>query len=463
MQPFMNTMSDHQMIYTYSIVKTYTPIVKRSIDTENATPTATEAFARKLQSLNITEQLDLSKNVNPNDNFELSMNRFPTLKQQCIHKKTVRYNKKVRNYNPWITNGILKSINSKDKFYKALTKTPKESPNYAVLQTNFKTYRKIIKRSIMFAKRDYYRSDFNKYSANLKMTWQTINETLNRRKKKREYPQEFKLSNGKTISVPKQIAETFNNYFISIGSADKQTTTQNKEYTSYLCDKLNTKLVFNAIIEESILHIIDSLKLKTSTGVDGISNNLLKFVKCGIAKPLTIIINPLSVDIFPDLLKISKVIPLYKKDDPVNFSNYRPISLLPSISKIFEKVICKQLADYLEENNLMYKYQYGFRRYHSKEYAALHLLNYLNSEVDARRIPLNVYLDLSKAFDFLSHSILLDKLKHYGVEGVAHDLLKNYLENRKQFVQLNDHSLELKCVLNGVSQGSILGPLLFLI
>ena len=131
----------------------------------------------------------------------------------------------------------------------------------------------------------------------------------------------------------------------------------------------------------------------------------------------------LSVGIFPDLLKISKVIPLYKKDDPLNFSNYRPISLLPSISKIFEKVIFKQLADYLEENNLMYKYQYGFQKYHSTEYAALHLLDYLNIEVDARRIPLNVYLD------FLSHFILLDKLKHYGVEGVAHDLLKNYVEN----------------------------------
>ena len=121
----------------------------------------------------------------------------------------------------------------------------------------------------------------------------------------------------------------------------------------------------------------------------------------------------LSVGIYPELLKFSKVIPLYKKDDPVNFSNYRPISPLPSISKIFEKVIFKQLAEYLEENNLMYKNQYQFRKYHSTEYAALHLLDYLNSEVDARRIPLNVYLDLPKAFDFLSHSILLDKLKHY--------------------------------------------------
>ena len=99
----------------------------------------------------------------------------------------------------------------------------------------------------------------------------------------------------------------------------------------------------------------------------------------------------------------------------------------------------------------MYKYPYGFRKYHSTEYAALHLLGYLNSEVDARRILLNVYLDLSKAFDFLLHSILLDKLKHYGV--VAHDLLKKKnLENRKQFVQLTDHSSELKCALNGIPQ-----------
>ena len=118
-----------------------------------------------------------------------------------------------------------------------------------------------------------------------------------------------------------------------------------------------------------------------------------------IAKPLVIISNQmLSVGIFPDLLKISKVIPLYKKDDPVIFSHCRPIPLLPSISKIFEKAIFKKLADCLEESNLMYKYQYGFRKYHSTNYAALHLLDYLNIKVDARRrlLPLRCILICQK-------------------------------------------------------------------
>ena len=110
------------------------------------------------------------------------------------------------------------------------------------------------------------------------------------------------------------------------------------------------------------------------------------------------------------LLKISKVIPLYKKDDNTSMSNYRPIALLPSISKIFEKVILLQLTKYLDENNLICEKQYGFRKNRSTEYAALHIVDFLNYQLDVNKIPVSVYLDLSKAFDSLSHNILLDKI-----------------------------------------------------
>ena len=117
----------------------------------------------------------------------------------------------------------------------------------------------------------------------------------------------------------------------------------------------------------------------------------------------------------------------------------------------------------MDRNNLIYKHQYGFRKNHSTEYASLHIVDYLNYELDKNRTPTNIYIDLSKAFDSLYHDILLNKLQHYGLSDVVQNLLKSYLTNRKQFVQYNEHSSDMKYTHNGVPQGSILGPLLFLI
>ena len=166
---------------------------------------------------------------------------------------------------------------------------------------------------------------------------------------------------------------------------------------------------------------------------------------------------------FPDSLKISKIVPLYKKDDDTNLLYYRPISLLLSISKIFENVILEQLSTYLDSNNLIHKHQHGFRKHHPPEYAALHIVDYLNYEMDLKKTHINLYLDLSKAFDSLFHKILLIKLKHYGICDVALNLMKSYLKNRKQYVQFDTYISDMKSIRNGVAQESILGPLLFFI
>ena len=282
--------------------------------------------------------------------------------------------------------------------------TSKDSTDYPVLLSNFKVYKNIIRRSIMLAKRDYYRNAFNRYSTNMKKTWQTISQTLSRRKRDRDFPQEFKLANGNTISEPKKIANAFNDFFIGIGDGGVSNESTNNDFNRYMPSKANCTLMFEPITVDTISRIISGLKPKTSTGIDNISNKLLKFVKNVISEPLSIIINQmLKLSIFPDLLKISKVVPLYKKDDDSNLSNYRPISLLPSISKIFEKVLLEQLTTYLDNNNLIHNHQYGFRKRHSTEYAALHIVDYLNYEMDLKRTPINLYLDLSKAFDSLSH------------------------------------------------------------
>ncbi len=145
------------------------------------------------------------------------------------------------------------------------------------------------------------------------------------------------------------------------------------------------------------------------------------------------------------------------------FSNYRPISLLPSLSKIFEKVIYHQLFAYLNDEKLFCIEQYGFRKGHSTELAAMQLIDHLTNQVDKRNIPINVYIDLSKAVDTLNHGILLDKLNYYGICGIANGLLQNYLTNRQQYVDYEGTKSASKSIRTGVPQGSILGPLLFLV
>ena len=157
----------------------------------------------------------------------------------------------------------------------------------------------------------------------------------------------------------------------------------------------------------------------------------------------------LTTGIFPDKLKIAKVIPLFKKGDKSIFSNYRPIFLLLSISKLFEKVIYQQLYKSFEDSNLFYESQYGFRKGHSRELASLELVNRLLSKMDKGGVPLAVFIDLSKAFDTLDHDILLYKLKCYGLTGKSINLLKCYLTNRQQYVHYDNTDSNVLKITSG--------------
>ena len=145
----------------------------------------------------------------------------------------------------------------------------------------------------------------------------------------------------------------------------------------------------------------------------------------------------LHTGVFPSSLKISKIIPLHKKGDVNLLSNYRPISLLPTLSKIFERIIYNQLYTYFDNNNLLTEHQYGFRSKHSTELAAIKLIDNVKYEIDQKHTPVNIYIDLSKAFDTLNFDILLYKLRYYGVTGASFDLIKSYLTERKQYRYVN--------------------------
>ena len=236
-------------------------------------------------------------------------------------------------------------------------------------------------------------------------------------------------------------------------------------FESYLLNQpIRSTFEFKPIDEEATKKIINSFKPLKSAGIDNISGILLKFCRDLIAKPITAIINQsLTTGIFPNKLKIAKVVPIYKKAEEGDFNNYRPISLLPTISKIFERVVHTQLFHYVTSNNLLYNHQYGFREGHSTEAATLEFVDHIFSDLDQNKLPLAIFLDLSKAFDTIDHHILLTKLHHYGIANTELNWFASYISHRTQFVEINNTKSPHLHILTGVPQGSILGPLLFLI
>ena len=166
--------------------------------------------------------------------------------------------------------------------------------------------------------------------------------------------------------------------------------------------------------------------------------------------------------VFPSALKIAKVVPVHKKDSKLDFSNYQPISLLSDLDKILEKLMYTGILKFLNNNTLLHLLQFGFRQNYSTMHALISLTETIRKYLDEGKFACGIFADLQKAFGMVEHDILLTKLEHYGVRGLANDWFKSYLSDRKQFVSINGHDSNLAFVLYGVPQGSVVGPLLFL-
>ena len=226
--------------------------------------------------------------------------------------------------------------------------------------------------------------------------------------------------------------------------------------------KLPNSIVLNSTSETQIKQIINELKTRKCPGIDNIWSETLKIISNNILSPLTYIINKcLDTGTFPPIFKTAVITPIYKSGDKLSLSNYRPISLLSNLSKIFEKIIKVRMISFINKYKIISEKQFGFREARSTEDAIAPLTSKLYLAIDKNTPALCIFVDLAKAFDTVNH--LLDTLGNVGFRGIAQTLMKNYLTDKSQCVKIKDCLSENRLVSCGVPQGTVLGPILFTI
>ena len=356
---------------------------------------------------------------------------------------------------PWLSKALITSIKNKHVLYKRL----KED---LCTRNTYNTYRNILTSLIHSAKKLYFDNKFEQCKNDTKKTWNLINSVLKPGRKKSSIRK--LLVNNKLITNPLDIADAFNSHFSSIGNKLKSALpSTNSNFRDYLPQPNPNSFYIAPSTPTEVTSIIRGLKNKKGN-MHFPSAKLFKLNAESLSIPISHIFNTsvLSGN-YPDMLKIACVSVLYKAGDKDDVNNYRPISCLPLLNKIFEKLLYNRLISFLESNRLLSPSQFGFRKGISTCDAINNLLNSIYNSMGKNNYMGAVFLDLSKAFDTVPHDILLKKLEHYGVRGEGLQLFTSYLTNRKQFVSIDGYSTNSIDINIGVPQGSVLGPLFFLI
>lgn len=355
------------------------------------------------------------------------------------------------NHKPWVTTALINSIKKKSKLYAQFCQN-----KCSATEERYKSYKNKLTNILRAAEKQYVEGYLSKYRSNAKKTWSLINDKLGANTKVSVLPE---FSEGNEC----QIATDFNNYFVNVGPLLAENMQDKGDPLAHMGQSMDKSMYFKPVDEKELLNHIDKLK-DCSAGIDRIKATVVKAVKCEIIAPLLSIVNQsLREGAMPDMLKIAVVTPIYKKGCKNVLSNYRPVSVLPVFSKLFERVVNDRIINYFEKYNLMYEHQYGFRKRHSTDLAITTVVDYILTALNNNKVVCGVYMDLSKAFDTLNFDVLLKKLKYYGINGPAYKWIQNYLTNRKQVVKVNDMYSSPCNLTCGVPQGSILGPTLFLI
>ena len=330
---------------------------------------------------------------------------------------------------------------------------------------NYKKAKSLYDKEAEDAKINYYNSKLDRNQNSSKQIWNELNKLCKPNPLSSISPVSHLLINDIKITDSNNIANTFNSYFVNLATdLLSRIPLTPGNFENYLNLPLPNSFYFTEIKEDEVITEITKLAKLRKSSLEAINPTVLLSVSDLLGKPLAFLFNrSILGGIFPECLKTSKVIPIYKKGSKNDVSNFRPISLLSVFEKVFEKLIHKRLVSFWNKNDIIYKHQYGFRSNHSTTLAITEITDFIYKTLDQGNFILGLYLDISKAFDTVCHDILLKKLSHYGLRGSIYNWFKSYLQDRKQYVLINGSSSTIQHVRHGVPQGSVLGPLLFLI
>ena len=380
-----------------------------------------------------------------------------------VKTKLIKYEHLRRD--PWITSALMKSMNRSKKLY------IKKLHGCELDKTTYKNYNDVLKKVKRHAKKQFYVDKCTEYRSNTRQLWVTINRLVKTQHDKSNVISQLQID-GKECTNPQTISNKFCSYFSNVGKtfADRIPSPQHSiaEYLNKI-RRNEQSLFLSPTTETEVQKLINKLPNKKSSGHDDIDNVLLKEISPVITAPLTQLFNEsLSKGKFPDIFKTAEVVPLHKNGAKDQFTNYRPISLLLTISKILEKIVYTRIYKFLTNSNQLYQSQYGFRAKHSCDHAVGELLSDIVKNLELNKPTVCLYLDLSKAFDTLLHPVILNKLERYGIRGICLDWMRSYLSNRKMLVKCRTNNGDIvksdMCEVNyGTPQGSCLGPLLFLL
>ena len=365
---------------------------------------------------------------------------------------------------PWITTKVKQEMNIRDKLLRKARRTNAEND-----WSKYKRQRNSVTSLVKKVKNNHFRDLLRENARKPHKFWSILKKAFPTKEVSNQSNVAFNIE-GKQTTDNIAIANTFCQYFSCVARKLKCSSNVIKDYVwgkpAVIENFVNGGVNFNFkhVNEKEIYNELKNLKRKKAQGLDDIPPGLLKDAASLIAKPLTYVINmSLTEGVVPKDWKAAKVTPLHKSGPSAEIENYRPISVLPALSKILERIVHRQLLRYLESNRLLVNYQFGFRQKMSTELAVTFLTDYIRKQADSGNLTGAIYIDFSKAFDTISHSVLLNKLPRYGITDGELVWFTDYLFLREQSVEINGTISDAFPVYTGVPQGSILGPLLFLL